>query len=91
MPPGETRRAAGYRLDQRSDPGWSSNERRGVARRVRVMGKRGAALVAVVFFVAVGAASMVAQARVPTESERRECERNGGYWDSAAGFCKAGA
>jgi hypothetical protein len=57
------------------------------------MGKRGAALVAVVFFVAVGAASMVAQAqaRVPTESERRECERNGGYWDSAAGFCKAGA
>jgi uncharacterized protein HemY len=57
------------------------------------MGKRGAALVAVVFFVAVGAAPMVAQAqaRVPTESERRECERNGGYWDSAAGFCKAGA
>jgi len=57
------------------------------------MGKRGAALVAVVFFVAVGAASMVAQAqvRIPTESERRECERNGGYWDSAAGFCKAGA
>jgi hypothetical protein len=62
-------------------------------REVRVMGKRGAALVAVVFFVAVGAASMVAQAqvRIPTESERRECERNGGYWDSAAGFCKAGA
>jgi len=57
------------------------------------MGKRGAALVAVVFFVAVGAASMVAQAqvRIPTESERRECERNGGYWDSAAGFCKVGA
>jgi hypothetical protein len=57
------------------------------------MGKRGAALVAVVFFLAVGAASMVAQAqgRIPTESERRECERNGGYWDSACGFCKIGA
>jgi hypothetical protein len=57
------------------------------------MGKRGAALVAVVFFVGVGAGSIVAQAqgKIPTESERRECERNGGYWDSASGFCKAGA
>jgi hypothetical protein len=57
------------------------------------MSKRGAARVALVFFVAVGAASMVAQAqgKIPTESERRECERNGGYWDSASGFCKAGA
>jgi hypothetical protein len=27
----------------------------------------------------------------PTDAERRECERNGGYWATAAGFCRIGA
>jgi hypothetical protein len=56
------------------------------------MGRMGLALVAAVFFVAVGGSSMLAQAQgtIPTEAQRRECERNGGYWDTAAGFCKVG-
>jgi hypothetical protein len=32
-----------------------------------------------------------AQGTAPTESQRRECERNGGYWATAAGMCKFGA
>ena len=28
---------------------------------------------------------------IPTDAQRRECERNGGYWDAAAGFCKVGS
>jgi hypothetical protein len=26
-----------------------------------------------------------------TEGQRRECERNGGYWSTAAGMCRIGA
>jgi hypothetical protein len=56
------------------------------------MGRMGLALVAAVFFVAVSGSSMFAQSQgtIPTEAQRRECERNGGYWDTAAGFCKVG-
>ena len=41
----------------------------------------------------VGAAptSVVAQTTVPTDAQRRECERNGGYWVTAVGYCKVGA
>ena len=56
------------------------------------MDRMGLALLAAVFFVAVSGSSMLAQAQgaIPTEAQRRECERNGGYWDTAAGFCKIG-
>ena len=57
-----------------------------------VMRRMGLALVAAVFFVAVSGSSMLAQAQgtIPTEAQRWECERNGGYWAPAAGFCKIG-
>jgi hypothetical protein len=57
------------------------------------MGRMGLALVAAVFFVAVSGSSMLAQAQgtIPTEAQRRECERNGGYWDTTAGFCRIGS
>ena len=56
------------------------------------MDRMGLALVAAVFFVAVSGSSMLARAQgtIPTEAQRRECERNGGYWATAAGFCKIG-
>ena len=56
------------------------------------MGRTMLALVAAVFFVAVSGSSMLARAQgtVPTETQRRECERSGGYWNTAAGFCKIG-
>lgn len=57
------------------------------------MVRMGMALLAAIFFVAVIGTSMLAQAQgtIPTEAQRRECERNGGYWDTAAGFCRVGA
>jgi hypothetical protein len=27
----------------------------------------------------------------PTDAQRRECERNGGHWSTAAGYCRIGA
>jgi hypothetical protein len=50
-------------------------------------------LAAAVIFVSVSGAwaLAVAQGTIPTEAQRRECERNGGYWDTAAGFCKVGS
>ena len=57
------------------------------------MGKTVLAAVAAVFFVAASGSTMLAQAQgtVPTEAQQRECERNGGYWDTAAGSCEIGA
>lgn len=56
------------------------------------MGRMGLALVATVFFVALNGSSMLqAQGTIPTEAQRRECERNGGYWDTTAGFCRVGS
>ena len=31
------------------------------------------------------------QGTTPTDAQRRECERNGGHWATAAGFCRTGA
>jgi hypothetical protein len=61
--------------------------------RRRVMDGMGLALVAAVFFVAVNGLSVLAQAQgtIPTEAQRRECERNGGYWSTTAGYCRVGA
>ncbi len=57
------------------------------------MVRMGLALVAAVFFMVVSGASMLALAPgpMPTDMQRRECERNGGYWSTAAGFCRIGA
>ena len=56
------------------------------------MGRMGWALVTAVLFAAVTGSSVLARAQgtIPTEAQRRECERNGGYWATAAGFCKIG-
>jgi hypothetical protein len=32
-----------------------------------------------------------AQGTISGEAQRRECERNGGYWSSAASYCRIGA
>jgi hypothetical protein len=58
-----------------------------------MMSRAGMALVAAVLFGIAGGETMLAQPQgtVPTESQRRECERNGGYWVTAAGYCKIGA
>ena len=52
----------------------------------------GMTMAAVVVFLAVSALTTLGQAQgtMPMETQRRECERNGGYWATAAGFCKAG-
>jgi hypothetical protein len=71
--------------------------RQGIAGRLAprrtAMGRMGLALVAAVFFVAVSGPSMLVQAQgtIPTEAQRRECERNGGYWATTAGYCRIGA
>ena len=31
------------------------------------------------------------QGKIPTDAQRRECERNGGHWATAPGYCKVGA
>jgi len=51
------------------------------------------AVAGVAFFVAMSASPMLAQAQgtIPTEAQRRDCERNGGYWSTAAGYCRIGA
>jgi hypothetical protein len=48
--------------------------------------------------VTSGGCALIAQAQnsqpqgtTPTDAQRRECERNGGYWATAAGFCRIGA
>jgi hypothetical protein len=50
-------------------------------------------VVAAVFFVAAGGCTVltVAHGTVPTDAQRRECERNGGYWATSSGYCKIGA
>jgi hypothetical protein len=48
---------------------------------------------ALVLVVAAGAWAPPARAQgtIPTDAQRRECERNGGYWVTASGSCKIGA
>jgi hypothetical protein len=52
------------------------------------------AVAAAVLFMGLGACSTLAVAQVaaplPTEAQRRECERNGGYWNTAANYCRVG-
>jgi hypothetical protein len=57
-------------------------------------------LVVVASFIAVimSGCTMIAEApsnqlqgTTPTDAQRRECERNGGYWATAAAFCRTGA
>jgi hypothetical protein len=38
-----------------------------------------------------GAPSGQPDSTTPTDAQRRECERNGGHWATAAGFCRIGA
>ena len=56
------------------------------------MCQAGLAVVAAVF-LGPCASTMLAQAQgaIPTEAQRRECERNGGYWATASGMCRVGA
>jgi hypothetical protein len=51
------------------------------------------ALIALTLALAIDGAAVIAPAQTtpPTETQRRECERNGGYWVTAAGYCKIGA
>src|SRR2546428_7847688 len=69
-------------------PRWNTRDGRRA-----VMNRVGLALAAVVFLVGLSGpwTPGEAQGTIPTEAQRRECERNGGYWDTAAGFCKVGA
>jgi hypothetical protein len=58
-----------------------------------VMSRTRWALMTVIFVAAMGVSTILAQVQstVPTETQRRECERNGGYWATAAGMCRIGA
>jgi hypothetical protein len=58
-----------------------------------MMSRAAIAVVAAVLFVAAGGCTVltVAQGTVPTDAQRRECERNGGYWATSSGYCKIGA
>jgi hypothetical protein len=57
-----------------------------------MMGRAGIAVMAAVLFVALGGcAAPGAQGTLPADAQRRECERNGGYWATASGFCRIGA
>ena len=56
------------------------------------MGRAGIAVMAAILFVALGGcAAPGAQGTLPADAQRRECERNGGYWATASGFCRIGA
>jgi hypothetical protein len=51
-----------------------------------------AVVVAVLFAALSGCAPLSAvQGPAPADAPRRECERNGGYWATAPGFCRIGA
>jgi hypothetical protein len=41
--------------------------------------------------VCVGTEVAAAPALAPTDTQQRECERNGGYWVTASGYCKIGS
>jgi hypothetical protein len=57
------------------------------------MAKVATAAVAAVFFAAVSGCTPLSpvQGSAPADAPRLECERNGGYWATAAGFCRIGA
>jgi hypothetical protein len=47
----------------------------------------GGLILAATYVGTEGAAPAVA----PTDAQQRECERNGGYWVTASGYCKIGS
>jgi hypothetical protein len=61
-----------------------------------MMGRTAMAVVAAVLVAAASGCTVVAgaqsaQSAAPTDAQRRECERNGGYWATSSGICKIGA
>jgi hypothetical protein len=58
-----------------------------------MMSRAEMAVMAAVLFTAASVCTMPAPAQgtVATDAQKRECERNGGYWVTASGFCKIGA
>jgi hypothetical protein len=50
-------------------------------------------IVVTIVLAAVSGAAVVASAQgtIPTDAQRLECERNGGYWVTATGSCKIGS
>jgi hypothetical protein len=52
-----------------------------------------AALLGALILAATCAGTEVAAAPAPapTDAQQRECERNGGYWVTTAGYCKIGS
>jgi hypothetical protein len=53
--------------------------------------RRAPLALAAIFFLVVTGSSVAGQAQGTTEQQRRECERSGGYWNTAAGYCKVGS
>jgi hypothetical protein len=55
--------------------------------------KAGLALVSLLLLAAAWSATgpAPAQTLTPSEADRRACERSGGYWVTAVGYCKIGA
>jgi hypothetical protein len=58
-----------------------------------MMGRAGVVVMTAALFVVLSgcATAAGAQGTVPTDAQRRECERNGGYWVTSSGFCRIGA
>jgi hypothetical protein len=57
-----------------------------------MMGRAGRrAVTSVILLAALWAATSDAHAAAASEAEQRACERNGGYWVTASGYCKIGA
>lgn len=49
-------------------------------------------VMAAIGVLVVSACTVFAHAQAaPTEQQRRDCERNGGYWSSASSMCRIGA
>lgn len=57
------------------------------------MGRSAMAVMTAVLLATASGCTMLAQAQgtVSAEAQKRECERNGGYWVTSSGFCKIGA
>ena len=56
------------------------------------MGRMTVVVVAILLSAASGCTALAqAPSLAPADAPRGECERNGGYWATAAGFCRIGA
>ena len=57
-----------------------------------MMGRMTVVVVAILLSAASGCMALAqAPSPAPVDAPRLECERNGGYWSTAAGFCRIGA